>query len=69
MSTACYTNRLRVETIARNNKVEYPGKVAQNYQPFAPSCPIDPNFQVLNYTFKSQKCDNKKIKRVSECSN
>ena len=51
MSTAsAYTNKLRVENTAKNNKVEYPGRVAKNIEPLAPACPANPSFAVLVYT-------------------
>lgn len=68
-SAATYINKIRVETIARNNKVEYPGKVAKNNQPLAPTCNINPNFEVLDYKFKPHKCDNKKVVLVLNCGN
>lgn len=69
MSTAAsYINKLRVETVARNTKVEYPGRVAKNIEPLAPSCLINPNFQVLSYTFKPYKCDDPKLKTVLNCT-
>lgn len=68
-STASYINKKRVETIARNNKVEYPGKVAKNIEPVASTCNINPNFEVLDYKFKPHKCDNKKVVLVLNCDN
>lgn len=57
MSTAsAYINKLRVENIARNNKVEYPGKVASNIQPLAPTCRTDPSFTTLSYKTPSAYC-------------
>ena len=67
-SAACYINKIRVETIAKNNKVEYPGKVAKNIQPLAPACNTNPNFSVLNYKNASHKCDRKNVKNVLDCS-
>ena len=55
-SSACYTNKIRVTTIVKNNKVEYPGKVAKNIEPLAPSCPVNPSFTVLSYTNGSAYC-------------
>lgn len=48
-SAASYINKIRVETIAKNTKVEYPGKVAKNIQPLSPVCNQIPNFTVLSY--------------------
>lgn len=67
-SAAAYTNKIRVETSVRNNKVEYPGKVAKNIDVLAPTCAADPNFQVLEYKFKSHKCDSKKTQTVLDCA-
>lgn len=50
MSTAsAYINKIRVETTVKNNKVEYPGKVAKNIEPLAATCRTDPSFNVLSY--------------------
>lgn len=49
-SAAAYINKIRVETTARNNKVEYPGKVANNNEPLAAACRTNPLFTVLSYT-------------------
>lgn len=67
-SASAYTNAKRVNAITSNNKVEYPGKVAKNIQPLAASCPIDPNFEVLEYKFKSHKCDKKTSHSVINCN-
>lgn len=67
-SAAAYINKIRVTTIAKNNKVEYPGKVAKNIEPLAPSCSTNPNFQILSYRFKPVNCDNKKTKTVLDCN-
>ena len=53
---SAYINKLRVETTARNNKVEYPGKVALNIQPLAPACRTDPAFAVLSYRKSHAYC-------------
>lgn len=55
-SSACYTNKIRVTTITKNNKVEYPGKVAKNIEPLAASCPINPSFTVLSYLKSHAYC-------------
>lgn len=55
-SASAYINAKRINAITSNNKVEYPGKVVKNIQPLAPSCPINPNFQVLNYEDTNLKC-------------
>lgn len=69
MSTAsAYINKKRIDAITSNNKVEYPGKVAKNIQPLAPSCPIQPKFDVLDYKDRSHKCDRKNVKTVLDCS-
>lgn len=65
MSSACYTNKIRVETIARNNKVEYPGRVAKNIEPLSPTCRTNPSFDVLNYKNVVAKCNRH---NVSECA-
>lgn len=63
MSTAsAYINKLRVETTAKNNKVEYPGRVAKSIEPLAPACPANPNFGVLNYVNNSIGCNSRKNK-------
>ena len=56
MSTASYINKLRVTTIAKNNKVEYPGKVAKNIEPLAATCATNPNFTVLTYLNTHHYC-------------
>lgn len=55
-TAACNTDKVRVNTITRNNKVEYPGKVGKNIEFLAPSCPIDPDFTVLEYIDKTLFC-------------
>jgi hypothetical protein len=55
-SAASYINKIRVETTAKNNKVEYPGKVAKNVEPLAPACPTNPSFTVLFYTKPHTYC-------------
>lgn len=57
MSTAsAYINKIRVETIVKNTKVEYPGKIAKNLEPLAPTCQINPSFTVLTYTRGHSYC-------------
>lgn len=66
MKTAsAYINKLRVENTAKNNKVEYPGKVASNVQHLAPACRTDPSFTVLSYTHGPVYCG----LRVHGCMN
>jgi len=59
-SAAAYINKIRVETTVKNNKVEYPGKVAKNVEPLAPGCPVDPNFAVLDYVEIPIGCNSRK---------
>ena len=68
ISAAAYINKIRVETTVKNNKVEYPGKVAININPLAATCSVNPSFQVLEYKFKSYRCDSKKTQTVLDCS-
>jgi len=56
MSASAYTNKIRVETTARNTKVEYPAKVAKNIQPLAPACRADPSFTILSYEKRHVYC-------------
>jgi hypothetical protein len=57
MSTAsAYINKIRVETTVRNNKVEYPGKVAKNVEHLAATCRTNPSFTVLSYTKAHAYC-------------
>jgi hypothetical protein len=57
MSTAsAYINKIRVESTVRNNKVEYPGKVAKNIEPLAATCSTNPSFTVLSYTKAHSYC-------------
>jgi hypothetical protein len=58
---ASYINKKRVETIAKNNKVEYPGKVAKNIEPLATSCSTNPSYQQLSYNSNPCKCTGKKF--------
>lgn len=64
-SAAAYTNKRRVSAEASNNKVQYPGNVARNSQSLAPACPINPNFQVLNYIGISLGCQAQLYKQIT----
>lgn len=68
-SAAAYTNKVRIDAITSNNKVEYPGRLATNIQPLNPSCPTTPNFAVLNYVGVPIGCNTKKKKGCLEISN
>jgi len=49
MSAAWYTNKVRVQAVAKNTKVEYPGGVAQPIKPVYSSSNCNPNYSVLKY--------------------
>ena len=49
MSAGAYINRIRVQTQARNVKVQYPGGRATNFNELFASCASNPNFTTLNY--------------------
>jgi len=55
-SASAYTNKTRVEGIARNTKVEYPGKVAKNIEVLGPACATTPNFTTLEYIKSHNYC-------------
>lgn len=52
MSAACYTNRVRTRAQARVTKVQYPGYIANNYDPLFSTGGCSPRFDVLNYILK-----------------
>lgn len=60
-SSACYTNKLRVNAEAQNTKVEYPRKIGLNNNPILSARNCSPNFSVLTYTIS--KCN---LKRCSK---
>jgi hypothetical protein len=65
MSTAAaYINKVRVQSIARNTKVEYPGRVAKNIEPLAATCASILDFTVLDYKNTLAKC---RLHNVSTC--
>ena len=49
MSAAAYTHRIKVQTQARNAKVQYPGGRAQ-FTPLNATCAANPIFTVFDYT-------------------
>ena len=49
MSAGAYINRIRIQTQARNVKVQYPGGKATNFNPVYATCANNPNFEILNY--------------------
>jgi hypothetical protein len=49
MSAGAYINRIRIQTQARNVKVQYPGNRATNFNPVYATCANNPNFDILNY--------------------
>lgn len=49
MSAGAYINRIKVQSQARNVKVQYPGGKATNYNPLYATCSSNPNFSILNY--------------------
>lgn len=57
MSAGAYINRIKVQSQARNTKVQYPGGKATNYNPLYATCASNPNFSILNYTPISAFCD------------
>jgi len=63
-SSACYTNKVRVLAIAKNTKVEYPGKVAKNWGQLYPAGPCNPNYQILTYTGKPCICSRHLVVRT-----
>lgn len=48
MSAAAYTHRIKVQTQARNAKVQYPGGRAQ-FTPLNATCAANPIFTVIDY--------------------
>jgi hypothetical protein len=57
MSAGAYINRIKVQSQARNVKVQYPGGKATNYNPLYATCASNPNFTILNYIPISAFCD------------
>jgi len=57
MSAGAYINRIKVQSQARNTKVQYPGGKATNYNPLYATCASNPNFSILNYTLICALCD------------
>jgi hypothetical protein len=57
MSAGAYINRIKVQSQARNTKVQYPGGKATNYNPLYATCASNPNFSILNYIPISAFCD------------
>jgi hypothetical protein len=57
MSAGAYINRIKVQSQARNVKVQYPGGKATNYNPLYATCASNPNFSILNYIPISAFCD------------
>ncbi len=57
MSAGAYINRIKVQSQARNTKVQYPGGKATNYNPLYATCASNPNFSILNYTLICAFCD------------
>jgi hypothetical protein len=55
-TAAAYTNKVKVQTVAKNTKVDYPGNVAKNVQPLAPACAVNPAFGVLTYSNVRHYC-------------
>jgi hypothetical protein len=50
MSAQGYTNRIRVQTEGRNNKVQYPGRIASNVNVLSAAVRLSPNYGVVSYT-------------------
>ncbi len=48
-SASAYTNAIRIATTVRNNKVDYPGRIAKNFNSLNPVCPISPDFSKIEY--------------------
>ena len=49
MSASCYTHRIKVQTQARNAKVQYPGRRAM-YDEIHATCGANPDYTILKYT-------------------
>jgi hypothetical protein len=50
MSTAqCYTNRVRVLSQARNNKVQQVKNIADGHSPLQAAACVTPNYSYINY--------------------
>jgi hypothetical protein len=50
MISASYTNRIRTTVQARNVKVEYPGRQANNYNALQSTLGCNPNYTKIKYT-------------------
>lgn len=48
-SASCYTNLRKTTALAKNNKVDYPGHIAKNWNPLASSLGCNPIFDVQEY--------------------
>lgn len=51
ISSAGYTNRIRIKAEAQNTKVQQPTKQSVNYNPLQSSLICNPNFAVIKYPF------------------
>lgn len=49
-TASCYTNKVRVETYARVTKVEYPGRLANNFVKDQAAIACNPNYIPIQYS-------------------
>ena len=67
-TASCYTNLIKQRAEAKNNKVDYPGHVAKNWNPLAPTLGCNPNFDVQEYIDIRELCQPKKLGTIQpEC--
>jgi hypothetical protein len=68
-TASCYTNLIKIKAQAKNNKVDYPGHVAKNWNPLAPTLGCNPIFDEQNYIDIRELCQPKKSTIIQpECA-
>lgn len=65
-SASCYTNLRKMTALAKNNKVDYPGHVAKNWNPLASTLGCNPIFDVQEYIDIASICQPKKLTAVNQ---
>ena len=63
-SASCYTNLRKITATAKNNKVDYPGHVAKNWNPLAPTLGCNPIFDVQEYVDIASICQPKRSSTI-----
>lgn len=58
-SASCYTNLRKTIAMAKNTKVDYPGHVANNWNPLAPALGCNPRFEENTYMNIQEICSSK----------